>query len=169
MRANNRPVASDLKSFRAFDEFKVRDFGSSYPEAKLHNSFECNADGSVGKYRTADGVHNAIGVGALKRDYSRIRVPILAFFGTLSVNPRYQPKDAEERAAMEEFDAATDVYEKSYKRSLQAAKGGVRIVDLPLADHYLFLSNRADVLRGIHAFLEGLRQSEFPIGFGRKS
>jgi hypothetical protein len=83
-------------------------------------------------------------------------VPILALFSTLSINYRYQPRDAQERAAIEEFDAATEVYVNRYKKNLLKAKGGVRIVDLPYADHYVFLSNEADVLREMRAFLAAL-------------
>jgi pimeloyl-ACP methyl ester carboxylesterase len=111
----------------------------------------------VGNYNTSNEVHNAIGRGALPRDYSRIRVPLLAFFSSLSINYRYQPKDAQERAAIEEFDAATKVYADRNKRNLLKAQGGVRIVDLPQADHYLFLSNEADVLRAMRAFIAGLK------------
>lgn len=158
MRANGgKPDASDLRSFQAFHDFKVRQNGFEYPEAQLRASFDQNADGSVGSYNTLDKVHNAIGRGALPRDYSRIRVPILAFFSSLSINYRYQPKDAQERAAIEEFDAATEVYEKRYKTNLLKAKGGVRIVDLPQADHYLFLSNEADVLREMRVFIASLK------------
>lgn len=154
MRANGaKPDASDLRSFQAFHDFKVRQNGFEYPEAQLRASFNQNPDGSVGEYNTSDKVHNAIGKGALPRDYSRIGVPILALFSSLSINYRYQPKDAQERAAIEEFDAATEVYVKRYKTNLLKAKGGVRIVDLPQADHYLFLSNEADVLREMRAFL----------------
>ena len=157
MRANgSEPDASDLRSFQAFHDFKVRQNGFEYPEAQLRASFSQNADGSVGRYNTPDKVHNAIGKGALPRDYSRIRVPILALFGTLSVNYRYQAKDAKERTAIEEFDAATEVYGDRNKKNLLKAKGGVRIVDLPQADHYLFLSNEADVLREMRTFLATL-------------
>jgi non-heme chloroperoxidase len=157
MRANgSEPDASDLKSYQAFHDFKVRQNGFAYPEAELRASFQRNPDGSVGDYNTSDKVHFAIGRGALPRDYSRIRVPILALFGTLSINYRYQPKDAQERAAIKEFEAATAVYCNRYKKNLQNAKGGVRMVDLPRADHYLFLSNEAEVLREMRAFLAGL-------------
>ncbi len=158
MRANgSEPDASDLRSFKAFHDFKVRQNGFEYPEAQLRASFDQNPDGSVGSYNTSDKVHNAIGRGALPRDYSRIRVPILALFSSLSINYRYQPKDAQERAVIEEFNAATEVYEKKYKTNLLKAKCGVRIVDLPQADHYLFLSNEADVLREMRAFIAGLK------------
>ena len=158
MRANGlEPDASDLRSFQAFHDFKVRQNGFEYPEAQLRASFDQNPDGSVGSYNTSNRVHNAIGKGALPRDYSRIRVPILALFSSLSINYRYQPKDAQERAAIEEFDAATEVYVNRYKKNLLNAKGGVRIVDLPHADHYVFLSNEADVLREMRAFIAGLK------------
>ena len=157
MRANGaEPDASDLRSFQAFHDFKVRQNGYEYPEAELRASSNQNPDGSVGSDNAPDKVHFAIGRGALPRDYSRIRVPILAMFSTLSVNYRYQPKDAQERTAIEEFDVATKVYADRNKKNLLKAKGGVRIVDLPQADHYLFLSNEADVLREMRVFLATL-------------
>jgi non-heme chloroperoxidase len=158
MRANgSAPDASDLRSFQALHDFKVRQNGFEYPEAELHNTYNRNPDGSVGSGNAPDKVHFAIGRGALPRDYSRIRVPILALFSSLSINYRYQPKDARERTAVEEFDAATEVYDKRNKKNLLNAKGGVRIVDLPEADHYLFLSNEAEVLREMRAFIVGLK------------
>jgi non-heme chloroperoxidase len=157
MRANgSEAAASDLRSFQAFHDFKVRQNGFEYPEAELHNTYNRNPDGSVGSGNAPDKVHFVIGRGALPRDYSRIRVPVLAFFSSLSINYRYQPKDAQECAAIEEFDAATEVYVNRYKKNLLKAKGGVHIVDLPHADHYVFLSNEADVLREMRAFLVGL-------------
>jgi pimeloyl-ACP methyl ester carboxylesterase len=135
MRANgSEPDASDLRSFQAFHDFKVRQNGFEYPQAQLRASFTQNPDGSVGSYNTSNKVHNAIGRGALPRDYSRIRLPILALFGTLSIKARYQPKNDRERAAIEEFDAATEGYVIRYKKNLRMAKGGVRIVDLPHAE-----------------------------------
>jgi non-heme chloroperoxidase len=154
MRANgSEPDASDLRSFQAFHDFKVRQNGYEYPEAELRASSNQNPDGSVGSGNAPKTVHFAIGRGDLPRDYSRIRVPILAMFSTLSINYRYQPKDAQERTSIGEFDAATEVYADRNKKNLLKAKGGVRIVDLPQADHYLFLSNEADVLREIRTFL----------------
>jgi len=151
------PDASDLRSFQAFHDFKVRQTGFAYPEAQLRASFDLNPDGSVGDYNTSDNVHAAISRGALPRDYSRIRVPVLALFSSPGGNHKYQPKDAQERAAIEEFDAATEVFVNRYKKNLLKAKGGVRIVDLPQADHYVFLSNQADVLREMRAFIAGLK------------
>jgi pimeloyl-ACP methyl ester carboxylesterase len=156
MRERMRPTAADLKSFKAFHDYKVRTRGYPYPEAELHNTFKCNPDGSVGAETAADRVHDLIGLGAVKRDYSNIRVPVLAIFATLGVAPMYQPKNEQEIVLIQDFEAATDVYEQRYKKNLRLAKGGVHIVDLPKANHYLFLSDEADVLREMQSFLSTL-------------
>lgn len=57
---------------------------------------------------------------------------------------------------MEAFDAATAACIARWKKNFQNAPGGVRIVDLPGANHYLFLSNEADVLHELGVFLAGL-------------
>jgi pimeloyl-ACP methyl ester carboxylesterase len=157
MRDHPGPSASDRSSFQAYREWQVRTGEAPFPEAELRNMFETNPDGSVGEYKaSAPAIHEAIGAGALRRDYSRIRVPILAFFPSQGNKPQYQPKDAQERAAVEAFDAATAAYVNRWKKNLQNAPGGVRIVDLPGAKHYVFISNEADVLRDLRAFLAGL-------------
>lgn len=158
-REHPEPAASDLKSFQTYRVWRVRNGEVSFPESELRNIYESNPDGSVGSDKESPRIHEAIGAGAGKRDYSKIRVPILAFFPSAGATPRYLPKDAQERAALDEFDAATAPYVNRYKKSLQTAPGGVRIIDLPGANHYLFLSNEADVLREMRAFLAGLGAS----------
>jgi non-heme chloroperoxidase len=156
MRTRPPRSVSDLKSFQSYRDWQVRNGEPARPEAELRNSFECNTDGSVGKFRTSQQIHEAIGAGAQKRDYSAIRVPILAFFPSAGGKPQYVPKDDQERTAIAAFDAATAAYIGRWKRNLQNAKAGVRIVDVPGANHYIFLSNEADVLREMRAFLAGL-------------
>lgn len=156
MRDHPGPVASDLKSFQAYRKWQVRSGEVPFPESELRNMYESNPDGSVGSDKESHRIHEAIGAGAGKRDYSNIRVPVLAFFPSASATPRYLPKDAQERAAMEEFDAATAAYVNRYKKSLLTAPGGVRIVELPGANHYVFLSNEADVVRELRLLLVGL-------------
>jgi pimeloyl-ACP methyl ester carboxylesterase len=70
--------------------------------------------------------------------------------------PQYQPKDAQERAAMDAFDDATLAYVNRWDKKLLSAPGGVRLVVVPGADHCLFISNEEDVLRELRAFLRGL-------------
>ena len=154
----NHPGQSDpdKKSFQAYHDWRVRTTEVPFPESDLRQNFECNPDGSVGKFRTTQQIHEAIGAGAQKRDYSRIRVPVLALFPGASNKPKYQPKSAEERAAIADFDAATAAYINRWKKNLQSAPGGVRVVEVAGANHYIFLSNEADVLRELGLFLTAL-------------
>jgi non-heme chloroperoxidase len=115
---------------------------------------------STADYQSARRALKAIGEGTKKRDYSSIRVPVLSLFAVFRPpdDPLRQdmPKDPRERAAVEAFEAATMVYIKRYERSLLTAVPGARMVELPGANHYVFLSNEAEVVREITLFIAGL-------------
>ena len=119
----------------------------SFPESERH---------AVGHQSPRHAVVT-IAEGTKKRDYSNIRVPVLSIFATLRAadDPLRQnkPEDPQLRAAVEKFEAITMVYIKRYEKSLLTAVPTARIVELPGANHYLFLSNEADVLREITSFI----------------
>jgi len=71
--------------------------------------------------------------------------------------PKYLPKNDEERAAVQNFEAATAAYVNRWKKNLQTAQASVRIVDLPDANHYLFLSNERDVVSELRQFVANLK------------
>jgi len=48
-------------------------------------------------------------------------------------------------------------YVNRWRKNLENTKGSLRVVDLPGADHYLFLSNEEDVLPEVRAFVMKLR------------
>jgi len=108
---------------------------------------------------------SAIAEGTKKRDYSNIRVPVLSLFATVrpTDDPLHKdlPTDPELRAAVEAFDAITMTYITKYEESLLAAVPTARIVELPGANHYVFLSNEADVLREITSFIAHLTSTAF--------
>jgi non-heme chloroperoxidase len=156
MRDHVGPAASDLISFAAYRQWQVRSGQVASPEADLRNTYDTNPDGSIGAFRTPAGVSAAIGKGTIKRDYSNIRVPILALFPSKGGTPQYEPKNEQERAAIADFDSATAAYVDRWKKALQSAPTTVRIVDVPGANHYIFLSNEADVLREMRVFMSDL-------------
>jgi pimeloyl-ACP methyl ester carboxylesterase len=151
----------DRQSFQAYREWQMRSLGMAFPESELRNVYATNSDGSVGEYRTPVSVQNAITAGMLKPDYSGIRVPVLAFFSlpaSLEMQvERYQPRTAEERAAMKqvlawEFDFA--------RRAIDRMRSDVPatiVVELPGANHYIFFSNESEVLLEIRRFVTTLR------------
>src|ERR1700722_5194612 len=85
--------------------------------------------------------------------YTDIRVSILAVYADPHDPPPTVGKDAAARAAFEANDEA------SMELLIKAFEGGLptaRVVRLAHANHYVFLSNEADVLREMNAFLATL-------------
>ncbi len=103
-----------------------------------------------------------IGDGQIRRDYSGIRVPVLAFFEfprpsrDLPVANPSDAKGAEELAARMAFDEATTAYIDRWTINLLRGAGDVHLVDLPGAGHYVFLTRESEVLRELDAFLAAL-------------
>jgi pimeloyl-ACP methyl ester carboxylesterase len=158
----NYPQASpeEHRHFQSYRDWQRRTMGFAFPESELRNDFATNPDGTMGKYGTPISVRDAITAGMRKPDYSRIRVPVLAFF-TLPKPledqiQRYQPQTVVERAAIEQVYAADVDYVKRSIGKLQSGVPGARVVELAGANHYLFLSDEPNVLREIRPFLAGL-------------
>jgi hypothetical protein len=114
-----QPSLEDRKSFAAYRDWQKRLFGFALLEADLRNVFVTNRDGSVGPYMTPKGVSEAITAGMHSPDYSRIRVPVLAFFTLpkpLDEQLRlYPPGNEEEGAALKQV----------YRADLEFAKKSI--------------------------------------------
>lgn len=159
--AMRSPPSPDYKSFPAYRDWQMRTHGVAFPESELRQLFASNADGSMGRYLTPKSVRDAMFAGAQKPDYARIRVPVLAFFASPrsleDQMTRYKPRDAAERAAMEQQYAIDLAIRKRHRRDLERGVPAARVIELPEANFYIFLSNEADVLRELRAFVAGLR------------
>jgi len=157
------PTDADRKSFQAMRDRQMRIMRFAFPEAELRNQFDSNPDGSVGPNRTPNSVRKAIGEGSKKRDYSNIRVPILYLPAAppaargWSQYYRFEPQNAEQRKALQRIYDADRVYLNRYERNMRTAKGGVRIVELRGADHYVYFTNEREVLRELRKFEADLR------------
>lgn len=168
MRNGLSPSDSDLKSFQAYRNWQMRTKGIAFAEAELRNLYGSNPDGTMGRATTPDSVLRAIFAGAQKPDYARIRVPVVAFFaspGSLEDQmQRYKPQNAQERAAVEVVYDADRTMRTRHMRDLQSGLPAARVIQLPGANaegmavlnYYIFLSNEADVLHELRAFVAGL-------------
>jgi pimeloyl-ACP methyl ester carboxylesterase len=153
------PTAADYKSFPAYRDWQMRSMGIAFPESELRNGYDAKPDGSMGPYRTPQTVRAAMGAGMVKPDYSPIRVPVLAFFEfppPVEDQMRKYHLDEEARAAVENNYAVELAYSRDSVRDIQRGQPDARVIELPGANHYVFLSNEADVLREMRAFLIGL-------------
>jgi non-heme chloroperoxidase len=159
------PSPSDLKSFPAYRAWRLRTQGIAIPESELRNDFVENLDGSVGSRKTPENVADAIMVGGRKHDYSEIRSPVLAFivYDTPDGTPQNQIRQyhVPDAAARTIVDAVYGLYIGMARiriERINRAAGGARVIELWGADHFVFLSNEADVLRELRAFLSTLHK-----------
>ena len=149
----------DRSSFAGFRAFLTCRHGIALPENELRAGFDVDGAGGVGAPRTPGWVSRAIGTGRPPRDYSRIKVPVLAIsdavdFDLSHLKPEQpQPRNDEDRAILIAFGKATQAVFDRWKANLKRGVSDARIVDMPGATHYLWITREADVLREIHAFV----------------
>jgi pimeloyl-ACP methyl ester carboxylesterase len=86
--------------------------------------------------------------------YTAVRAPVLAIFAAPHEASPAVAKDSAARAKADSSDLAWVMTQVAAFRRLPAA----RVVVLPNANHYVFKSNEAEVLRDIRAFIDGLPQ-----------
>jgi non-heme chloroperoxidase len=161
MRKPPSPSPPDLKSFQAYRDWRARTDGISIPVAELRSQFAENPDGTVGDYKIPGSVPVAIMDGDHKHDYSKIRVPVLALVGYPEL-PQDQIRknnvtDPADRIIVEAVFGTYVGMTKNRIKRINEAAGGARVVELWGASHFVFLSNEADVLREVRAFLLTLR------------
>src|SRR5205814_1088873 len=86
--------------------------------------------------------------------HTKIPVPILAIYALPHDLGRQTPATPEGRAAQAALEEAIiGAQITAFARDVPSA----RVVRIPNADHYVFQSNEADVLREMNAFIEGLK------------
>lgn len=106
-------------------------------------------------------VRRAITVDArIKPDYTGIRVPVLAIYQAQlpieEMEKGFDIRSEEERAALRQEHAAMRAMYARWQKELLAAVPSARIVELPGANLYIFLSHEADIIRELRAFASSL-------------
>jgi non-heme chloroperoxidase len=151
-----QPPAPDHSSFEAYRVAQRRDHGVAFPEAELRQLFVANADGSVGASRffgDSSGDHCGCHDEATLRRHPRA---VLALYQAdrpfEEVAARFIIRNEQERGALCQQYAATRALYRRWQQDLLAQIPTARIVELPGANLFMFLSNEADVVREIRAF-----------------
>jgi non-heme chloroperoxidase len=163
------PSATDRSSVQAASDWLESRVHVRFPLGEVYASNIITPEGRVEDFPDETRIHTLIGEGAHKPDYSRISVPILDFVDAdcpvkpradidclRNSNPDYVAKNDAERQAIDNFWAATDVYIYRWMDEIRAAQRPVRFIDIPRANHYVFLSNTTDVIRELETFLKTL-------------
>ena len=120
------------------------------PEAELRQLHETTPEGHVGPVPGNPTVQQAMIRGQQK--YTDLRVPVLAIFA-LPHSPGAFAQNDPRLAAYEAWDMGAT---GAQARAVESGVPSARVIRLPKANHYVFLSHEADVLREIRMFLQGL-------------
>jgi non-heme chloroperoxidase len=143
----------DRASFLAFHAFRKRTVGFSPPIAELHEQFDEMPDGSVG--RPTQSLENTRlatrGILDGQQKYFRVSAPVLALFAHPPVLATFATPAAKAAAV-----ARDSAYRVRQAEVVRRAAANARIVDIPGALHYVFLTNETDVIHEINAFLKTL-------------
>jgi non-heme chloroperoxidase len=142
-------TAADLESFQAWRARQKRVFGYGMPESELRQERE-STDGHVGKPRTESTLFFTMARG--QQQYPDIRGPVLAIFAVPHSMGPYALSDPS-LPALETRDVA---YMNRIVMAFESCAPSARVTSIPHANHLVFISNEADVLREMRTFLAGL-------------
>jgi pimeloyl-ACP methyl ester carboxylesterase len=122
--------------------------------------YQVNPDGSIGKNRTPPYVSDEIGIGAIKKDYRGMNVPVLALIAVpLPPAEKWKkraPNNEQEQRDSDKSDEILMEYIHRWENNLKQADPLARVVELPGAHHYIFLREQTRVLQEIQSFLQAL-------------
>jgi pimeloyl-ACP methyl ester carboxylesterase len=150
-----RPADSDTASFAALRAWYQRVNGYTFPEAEFRQVSNSTADERPGPPRNSP-ANEAIIAGAQR--YRRIPAPVLAIFAVPHQLDAWMESssDAGVRELAKTFSAGERVLVERQVKAFEQGVPSSRVVRLPGANHYVFLSNEADVLREMRAFITRL-------------
>jgi len=152
------PSKTELASFSALQKYYERVNGFPFPEAELRAWREPTPDGGVGKERDFPGTALFMPLMTGTKKYTAIPVPTLVIFA----NPHSQGiwvdenTDPSMQIAAKAYSTALEALTERQEKSVEDGVPTAHVITLPGANHYVFLSNEAEVLKDIDAFLASL-------------
>jgi pimeloyl-ACP methyl ester carboxylesterase len=159
--ALRKPDSPDKSSPGAYRKWQLRTHGVAFPESEVRQLYSVRPDGTLGQYQVPEEVRAAMVKGLTKPDLARIRVPVLAFFAdspTMSeLLTKYKPATKDEESALAEKRAFDVAMIERHISDLQVGMPKAKIVRVPSANFYVFLSNPDELVRHIRKFLTELR------------
>lgn len=146
------PGDADLASVAALRQYLVRTQGFASPEAEIRQQRPIGPDGHLGKQRNFPGYATLL---SGMKQYVDVRVPALILIAQPHGLGRWvdSSTDPAVRAQATAYTAALSALTARQMQIVEAVAPTARIVTLPGADHYVYLSHEADVLREMRTFL----------------
>jgi pimeloyl-ACP methyl ester carboxylesterase len=153
-----RPGDSDRVSFSALQAWYARIDGYGIPEAEWRQLRDSTLDGRVARVRDFPGSQNLMTILSDAKKFEKLPVPALAFFALPHVAEAYITNSADPsvREVANAYFTTVDSLTERQARAFEAGVPKARVIRLR-GHHYIFITNEADVLREMRAFLAGLK------------
>lgn len=154
------PTASDRGSVDAYRRYLARIYGVTWPEGEVRATRVFDDSGRYVHDASAAVTNLKILRGERRPEYERIAAPVLAIYSVNRSIERDQPWISQmaigrgvAEAKAQKAARAQDQWERDQRRQLAAALPTARIVEVPNASHYLFISHADLVERAMREFL----------------
>jgi len=144
------PKSSDLANISAFQSYMKGYFGGIIPESEVRQDFRIGQDGKVGEW-LGHGYPNQSVMLEEERFYS-IETPFLAIFSYPSAPYPSQTSDPAKLAASRAAETSREEAQIAIFREQPHAK----VIVIPNATHYIFLSREEEVISQITDFVNNL-------------
>lgn len=149
-----RPGPADLVSVEAYRAWSLRTLGYSFPRAEIRATRDIETDGAVGARSSPPEIGRAIM--ASSERFESIDVPALAIYASPHTLGPWAAEFSVDPAVLDafrRFDRATTERQAS---AFERGVPGSRVILLPDAHHYLFLTHETEVLAALGDFIARL-------------
>jgi non-heme chloroperoxidase len=151
------PTPEERLSMAGMKKFLKRTVGVDFPDGEWQAIAEFNPDGSFRRTRNiTNEVSEKMFAGFDHPAFAQVRAPVLAIYAKVeaaSIFPDEANFNAADKRQADAYASELAGRAEAAMAALRAAKPDAHIVVLAPANHAVFLSNEADVLRVIREFL----------------
>lgn len=160
------PNAADLRNFEALQKYDDLVNGFVTPEGELREERKSNPDGSVGSFRNPPGGAMLMKLISGGEKYTKIPVSSLFIFANPhSLGPWVESNaDPAVRSAAKAYSTTLQAMTERQEKSVETGVPDAQVITIPNGNHFVFLSNGAECLRVMQAFLSKLSQPNIDRG-----
>ncbi|MFN8572071.1 MAG: alpha/beta hydrolase [Gemmatimonadaceae bacterium] len=152
------PSANELASKEGFGRYVQRVRGVSIPADEISASFTFASDGSLVGEVTPPAVYAALLGSEEAPDYARVTAPSLGIYAVAQdagdVVPWLTPASEDWPVAQEVFSGVFAPFYDGERARFRTGVARNQVIEMPAANHYVFLSDAAQVASAVRSFLQ---------------
>lgn len=143
-----------LVSVEAYRAWSLRTLGYSFPEAEIRATRDIGADGAVGARSSPPEIGRAIMASSAR--FESIGVPALAIYASPHTLGPWAAESSVDPSVLEAFRRFDQATTERQATAFERGVPGSRVILLPDAHHYLFLTHETEVLAALGHFIAWL-------------